>query len=415
MTPSASGANPPHRYFAASLAAVLFSAFIYLHFFGLDHPLIHTLAALGSLLLFVRLERFLELFVFGFLVGIFWFWWVGLSFRYYDLGYLIPLVILFMGFTQAIIFGLLHYLKHPFLRLLALAGLGCLHPLGWNWMVPEAVFALTPLGIEKWQFVSVLVGIYLLVTLRRYQKIAGIIPLLLAVEWTTPNIPPPKLNIAISETHWQQDEKWERSNLQKVIHHNFDLIEQAIAQKKKLIILPESAFPMVLAGYPNIIDHLRNLSQKIAIITGTLDYHEGKGYNSTYLFHQGKVEIANKVVLVPFGEKIPLPSFLRTWINDLFFNGASDYFTADHPTDFLIHGTLFRNAICYEATTDVIYDHTPPYVIAISNNAWFTPSTEPALQEMLLKYYARKYDLLIHHSTNRSPAGIIDSKTAPIF
>ncbi len=41
-------------------------------------------------------------------------------------------------------------------------------------------------------------------------------------------------------------------------------------------------------------------------------------------------------------------------------------------------------------------------MIATSNNAWFTPSIEPTLQKLLLKYYAKKYDVTIFHSINGS-------------
>ena len=41
-------------------------------------------------------------------------------------------------------------------------------------------------------------------------------------------------------------------------------------------------------------------------------------------------------------------------------------------------------------------------MVAISNNAWFTPSIEPTLQHLLLKYYSKKYDVNIYHIANGS-------------
>ena len=93
----------------------------------------------------------------------------------------------------------------------------------------------------------------------------------------------------------------------------------------------------------------------------------------------------------------------RLFINDLFYNGAKDYEVALKPTTFNIKNEKFRNAICYEATSDEIYkDLDSKYIIVSSNNAWFTPSIEPTLQKLLLKYYAKKYKVLIYHSTNMS-------------
>jgi apolipoprotein N-acyltransferase len=126
------------------------------------------------------------------------------------------------------------------------------------------------------------------------------------------------------------------------------------------------------------------------------------------MFKNGNIKIARKVVLVPFGESIPLPKILRDLINAYFYNGARDYSVALEPTTFNINGINFRNAICYEATTDKIFNKLDTsFIIATSNNAWFTPSIEPTLQNLLLKYYAKKYNVIIYHSSNSSKNKII--------
>ena len=91
----------------------------------------------------------------------------------------------------------------------------------------------------------------------------------------------------------------------------------------------------------------------------------------------------------------------------MFFSGASDFVTADKPTDFVIKGVKFRNAICYEATCAEIYEGDVNYVIATSNNAWFSPSIEPTIQKLLHKYYGRKNGVTIYHSANWSGSGVI--------
>jgi len=62
----------------------------------------------------------------------------------------------------------------------------------------------------------------------------------------------------------------------------------------------------------------------------------------------------------------------------------------------------FRNAICYEATTNKIFNNLDTkYMIAISNNAWFSPSIQPTLQKLLFKYYENKYNVKIFSVTNK--------------
>ena len=128
---------------------------------------------------------------------------------------------------------------------------------------------------------------------------------------------------------------------------------------------------------------------------------------SANIFQNGKYQVAKKMVLVPFGEYIPLPKFAQKFINDTFFSGASDFVTAKKPTDFFIKGEKFRNAICYEATCQEIYEGDVKFAIAISNNAWFAPSIEPTIQNLLLRYYARKNGVTIYHCANYKGTAIV--------
>jgi len=113
------------------------------------------------------------------------------------------------------------------------------------------------------------------------------------------------------------------------------------------------------------------------------------------------------MILVPFGEYIPLPSFLARPINTAIFGGASDYLSASEPTDFIIKDHIFRNAVCYEATCHELFEDKPHLMIATSNNAWFAPSIQPTLQRLLMQFYATKSNTVILHSANNAGGGII--------
>ncbi len=76
------------------------------------------------------------------------------------------------------------------------------------------------------------------------------------------------------------------------------------------------------------------------------------------------------------------------------------------PTDFEVGGVTFRNAICYEATSEKMYEGQPKYMIAISNNAWFVPSLEPVIQEMIIRHLSKKYGTAVFHSVNKSRTSI---------
>ena len=350
------------------------------------------------------------LFYIGFFVGILWFYWVGISFQYYDLTYLSPFIVLGFALTYGIIFYLIALYDHPIFRIIVISLLSFIQPFGFNWFIPELIFVDSYFPITKEYFILILASVYMFIYLNKKIKIIAIIPLLLIISNNQTSVNSPDINISMPQVNVAQDSKWLKSNLTNVIDQNLKLIDHAIEKGKELVILPETAFPVLLNKEDYLRHKLEEKSKHIEIVAGALFLENRQYYNATYHFMDGSFEIAKKIVLVPFGEEIPLPKFFVDLINDTFFNGAEDYKKADKPTDFIIKNIKFRNAICYEATSEEIYQNLNDvkYVIATSNNAWFTPSIEPTLQKLLLKYYAKKYKVSIFHSVNGSENYIIN-------
>ena len=212
------------------------------------------------------------------------------------------------------------------------------------------------------------------------------------------------LKIKTTSTNIPQNLRWDLANLNATIQSNLNLIQKAKQENYDLVILPETAFPMALNTQPSLIQSLKNLSQDIMIITGGVNKDKNNFYNSAYIFQQGKMEILNKVILVPFGEKIPLPDFIAHWINEVFFKGGNDFASSldKTPNSTILKDHFFQIAICYEATRVEYYQNSPKFLIAISNNAWFYPSIESTLQKLLMQYFAFNYGTTIYHSSNGS-------------
>jgi len=414
MTPiiiDAPATRRPQPFFRALMLGLLiaaaFSAFIYIDYFGLPHiAVLETLLALGAYYGLLSAPRRAVIFA-GFFIGLLWFYWIGFSFRYYDMAWAVPLIILFFGLVYLLYFGILAFTDRPLLRAALLFGLSFVAPMGFNWMVPELPLLHSLLGYEKWQFGLILLALALFGTLRMPWRLPSL--LLLLVAFAPAYVPPqpPPLKIRLASTEVPQALKWQPEELMPSIFRNLSLIDEAIAEKYDLVILPESVFPLFLNMEPKLIEQLEKRSHEIAIITGGLLYESDRNYNVTYFFRNGEMQVAKKMVLVPFGEYIPLPKWIAGWINKAVFDGASDYFAADHPTDFAVEGTLFRNAVCYEATAEPLYRGDPYYMVALSNNAWFTPSIEPTLQKLLMTYYARRHHTMIYHSANMAGTGIV--------
>ena len=388
--------------------SILLSAFIYLSHFNIEYLALNSILGVLAIYFLVTIPR-KSLFITGFTTGIFWFYWIAVSLQYYELTYLVPVLLIVIGLAYGILFSLFGLINNILYRVIAIFAFTFISPFGFNWMKFELLFIDSYFNTTKESFALILAAVLMASQLKRL-KILALVPLFIAFQSPQGEIiDNPNLDIHLSQFNIPQDLKWKKENRNTLINKNLNEIDKAISLNKDLVVLPETSIPTVLNNQRDLLNFLKEKSYEITIFTGGLYLEDQKIYNATYLFSKGEVQIAKKVVLVPFGEEIPLPKFFVDLINNTFYGGAQDYSKASKATDFDINGTKIRNAICYEATTDKIFEdlNDTKYMIAISNNAWFTPSTEPTLQKLLMKYYARKYGITIFHVINGSQNYII--------
>ncbi len=388
------------------LAALLFSAFIYLEHFGISVKFLNTIFGISALALFLYIPKRAVL-VAGFLIGLLWFYWIGYSFKYNGVGYLTPFVTFGFALIYMLFFGVLALTNKVYIRAVLLFGLSFFEPFDFNWLQIELVFVDSYIGVFKYQLALVLLALSLPAYIKKPFTYAPLLLILLALNFSSTIQKDAPLKIKLIATNVKQEKKWLRDSRDPIIQSNLNEIIKAIHEGYDLVVLPESVFPIFMNADPDLQKSLQELSYKISIVAGALLQENYHNYNVTYFFENGNMHVAKKLVLVPFGEYIPLPKFAQKLINDFFFAGQADFSIAKEPTDFVIKGIKFRNAICYEATCQEIYEGDVNFVIATSNNAWFAPSIEPTVQKLLMKYYARKNGVTIYHSANYKGSGII--------
>jgi apolipoprotein N-acyltransferase len=378
----------------------------------------------------------------GFFLGVLWFHWISFSFYYYQMGYLIPLVIVALGIGYGLLFwaagGVIGFIEKKIpegyrdgvrgvLWGLFLFLLPFFKPFTFNWFQLQPLLATTPLPPTSIGFGVLLIALFLLACRRVLHKELGAALLLLSL--LLPVHSPqllPLIEVGAVSTDIPQDQKWNQRVIPTEIAEELMAIQTLVKGGYQLVITPEVSFPLVLNNYPPLIEELALLSKGGAILVGSL-YHGKRGlYNVGYLFQHGKLEqIIKKHILVPFGEYIPLP-FFHDLINKIFHNGAEDLERAPTFGHFKI---LFRPpsyspnlpprvvefllGICYELTSEELYTQSPIYIVGLSNNGWFflpgiPISIEPILQRLLIEYYSYNYKKVVFHTTNRSGSYIIN-------
>ena len=410
--------------------ALLASGAIYLDWIGFISPLLNTISGVLAFYYLIKADS-KEWFWSGFFIASLWFWWICMSFFNYGFPWAIPIGVAFIGLVYGTIFLVIakisEYVDNELFNLIvkaiALLLLSYLHPIQFDWFKPEMIFTNSYLGIQKWQFAITLIAIILAI----YKKnLLFLFMVILAFPFTNyiNQTPLPKNNIAISSSNITVEDKWNPKLLNMQIDRVFKLLDRAIADKKEMIIFPESILPLFLNTKPNLMTELEAYSNDISIVMGAL-YYNKIPRNSTYIFNKGSFLVANKVVLVPFGEQNPLPKWMGNIINKIFFDGAPDYVADSEPTDYIINGKTYRNAICFEGTSRELYtmysskvhnmdnmrdeksQTIPKEMILISNNGWVVPSIEPTEQKILLQFYSKKYATTIYHAVNMSASYIV--------
>ena len=411
------------------IIALSLSAFIYIEHFNLLDG--YILIIINSIFALFGLYRLLKAntptwFFSGFFIGALWLWWMSISFIHYKLPYLVPVALLLIALIMGLIFLLLAYIanyiskkienRFPlieqeksiyFLRSIALIILIFIEPFGFNWLKLLLIFTDSIFGLHLWQFALVLFTLSLYLTFKKWYLLLLII---FAIDLKNPRIIKPNTlrDIELSSTNIKVEEKWLPQNQELYTKLALKKIDNAITRNKKLIILPESLLPYFLNLEQSFLQEFLKRSQKITIVVGSLYFKGQNSYkNSAYIIDKGSFKIANKVVLVPFGETNPLPKWMGKIVNKIFFDGAVDYGADKNYTYINALGKRYKIAICYEGTKDKTYEDYPKYLILISNNGWFIPSIEPTLQQILLKYYAKIYKTTIYHSINGSKSYVV--------
>lgn len=416
------------------------SIIIFIVIFSILHKNHYLLSSIGyiiSVAIFLFLPKNYR-FLFGFFVGAFGFYWITLSFRFEDLTYFIPLGIFGIALIYGIFFYFLLFYNNLFFRFLTAFCLFFIAPLGFNWLNLEYFSAYTIFSVSSLLFILIS-----LTFLKKRFYILSFLFFIFSLDYNF-NIEDSKLNAYIVETSYTQEMRWTTKYRERIINNNFNAIEYAINNGFEMVILPENSFQLTLNQDSDLYKKLLDLSEKIIIVVGglrsqskdinkniesnnvislddldsnTKDFNlesdfieksyintpttKAGFYNSTYIFASGRSIVADKIELVPFGEILPFSSVLKLFGMSVGFNSGEEVVVVEYK------GLKIAIANCYEGTMSLPYKKGAKYIIMTSNNAWFAPSTQDIMQKMIIKYYARKYDTFVYHSTNSSPKAII--------
>jgi apolipoprotein N-acyltransferase len=228
-------------------------------------------------------------------------------------------------------------------------------------------------------------------------------------EWTLPIGAP--LKVSLLQGNIPQDEKFSQEKLVATLETYRRLAQGSDA---RLIVLPETAFPMLRHNVPPyyqeiLRDHVQQNGGDILI--GAFEKEGDRYFNSVYSLGSAESQQYRKDHLVPFGEFIPLRGVLGWFINDVLQIPMGDLTSGgDAQVPLAVAGQQVAVNICYEDVFgEEIIRQLPQatLLVNVTNDAWYGESNAAVQHNQMSQMRARETGRMMLRATNTGVTSVI--------
>ena len=210
----------------------------------------------------------------------------------------------------------------------------------------------------------------------------------------------------------------------EIFQLNFKNNDKSLTPEKKLNIIinniQESTADLLIFGennFPYLLDNRDlkilkgSLKENQTLIIGATRFESNKYYNSLINITESKVTYFDKIILVPFGEFLPLRDKL-TFLESIV--GPNNYSNGNEERIIkLTNNISFIPIICYEI---VFYwklinklNYKSNFIINITNDFWFGKYIGPYQHFYLTKIRAAEFNKPIIRVSNNGISAVIDN------
>ena len=227
------------------------------------------------------------------------------------------------------------------------------------------------------------------------------------------------LRVGIAQGGIDQSVKWNPSNQLETLRIYEELTRKAHDAGAKLIVWPETAAPFFYGWEKELTQELDRIAveAEAPLIFGAPWFdpeNGGRFYNSVFFLDAAGVPAGryDKRRLVPFGEYIPLRSFLF-FLNKLTKGSPEDFSTGKTPSMFPVNGILVSSSVCYEATYPMlIRDEVlagANVLVNVTNDAWFGDTVAPHQHLAMARIRSVEMRRPMLRAANSGISALIDS------
>lgn len=226
------------------------------------------------------------------------------------------------------------------------------------------------------------------------------------------------LTIALIQPNIDQHQKWNKNYFTPIVKGLFDQTEHYWGAD--LIVWPEAAIPAFDTQVAGILYELDELAKNSGsqFITGIPMLETRDEYYAGIKMLGSDQGDYQKQQLVPFGEYVPLGSWIRGMID--FFDLPMSSFTpgSSQQTALKTEKADYIPAICYEIAFSGLMQQLATStdqdqfkaIVTISNDTWFGESWGPIQHFQIAKMRAIETGLPVIRGTNNGITAIIDDK-----
>lgn len=273
--------------------------------------------------------------------------------------------------------------------------------------------------------------LYRIIRTGRYRWTKFLLPLLIFLVWfghgiyryKTIELTETGKNIGIVQVSIPQHLKWEEEYVQSTLDLYEEYTKSLAAENPDLIIWPESALPAYVMREPRFRHFVSDLAHELQtdIFLGFPHYEFALDHPQKYKFYNACTrvnergvfdELYYKIILVPFGERIPLLSVFPVLWNLQFGQANFEYGTKQVHYD--LNGYIYSPLICFEIvfprlTTKMARDKVD-FIVNITNDAWFKRSAGTYQHMVMAKIRAVETRMPVFRAANTGYSVVVSAR-----
>lgn len=232
-------------------------------------------------------------------------------------------------------------------------------------------------------------------------------------EWTHPVGAP--VGVSLVQGNIPQEMKWREDQVRATLDTYLRLIASASG---RLIVLPETAFPLYLQDIPpEYLARVRAYATRAGadVLIGLPEYGTGRDeyFNSVVSFGVSPQQVYRKHHLVPFGEFVPFKALFGWFVEAVAIPLLDFSRGAPGQPPLAVAGQKIGVNICYEDLFgEEIIRQLPQatMLVNVSNVAWFGDSLAPAQHLQISQMRAIETGRPMLRATNTGMTAVIDPR-----